>query len=59
MAFAGVDGSKTGLEWVAIKGVLLGGGKRSGKYLKTAWSQKERNVLVGALRDCLLLDQTR
>lgn len=35
MVSAGVDGSKTDLEKVAIKGVLLGGGKRSSKYLKT------------------------
>jgi len=41
VAFAGVDGSKTDLEEVVIKGVLLGSGNRSGKYLKTVWSQEE------------------
>lgn len=35
MALASVGGSKTNLEYVVIKRVLLGGGKRSDKYLET------------------------
>lgn len=35
MALAGVDGSKTNLEWAEIKGILLRSGKRSDEYLET------------------------
>lgn len=41
MALAGVDGSKTNVESVVIKGVLLGSGKSSDKYLETVGSQEE------------------
>lgn len=40
-ALAGVDGSKTNVEKVVIKGVLLGSGKSSDKYLETVGSQEE------------------
>lgn len=41
MALAGVDGSKTNVESVVIKGVLLGSGESSDKYLETVGSQEE------------------
>lgn len=40
-ALAGADGSKTNVEEVVIKGVLLGSGKSSDKYLEAAGSQEE------------------